>query len=50
LGTAEETTTYESLVPDSSWLLEIKRKLKRPKDQLMVLQIEAALDELKKSR
>ncbi len=63
LGTVEEATTFESLLPDSRWvdldglsirvltlerLLEIKKKLDRPKDRLMVLQIAATLDELKK--
>lgn len=60
LGSVEEATTYEDLLPDSDLvdlggfevrvlslprLLEVKRKLSRPKDQLMVLQIEATLDE-----
>lgn len=60
LGSVEDATRYEDLLADSSWidldgfsvqvlslprLLEIKRKLKRPKDQLMALQIEAVLDE-----
>src|SRR5688572_28515482 len=64
LGTVEETTTFESLLEDSvrvdledisilvlslDRLLKMKRKLNRPKDRLMVLQIEATLDELKKS-
>jgi hypothetical protein len=64
LGTVEETTTFESLLPDSSRvdledvsilvlsldrLLKMKKALNRPKDRLMVLQIEATLDELKKS-
>ncbi len=57
---SREATTYEDLLPDSDLvdrggfevrvlslarLLEVKRKLARPKDQLMVLQIEATLDE-----
>lgn len=63
LGSVEEATTYEDLLPDSDLvdlggfevrvlslarLLEVKRKLLRPKDQLMVLQIEATLDELRR--
>lgn len=63
LGTVEEDTGFESLLPCSRQvdlgdisirvvslerLLEIKKKLGRPKDRLMVLQIEATLDELKK--
>jgi predicted nucleotidyltransferase len=63
LGTVEEDTAFDSLLPHSrrvdlgdvsirvvslERLLEIKKKLGRPKDRLMVLQIEATLDELKK--
>lgn len=63
LGTVEDATTFESLLPDSrrvdledlsilvvslERLLGIKRQLGRPKDRLMVLQIEATLDESKK--
>jgi predicted nucleotidyltransferase len=60
LGTIEENTTYEDVLDDSyrvdlggfevralslERLLIVKRKLGRPKDKLMALQIEAALDE-----
>lgn len=63
LGTIEESTTYDDVLADTAWvdlggfevrvlslerLLEVKRKLKRPKDQLMVLQIEAVIDERRK--
>ncbi len=65
LGSVEDATRYEDLLADSSWieldgfsvrvlslprLLEIKRKLKRPKDQLMALQIEAVIDEQRRQR
>ena len=65
LGPVEDSTRYEDLLADSSWidlegfsvrvlslprLLEIKRKLKRPKDQLMALQIEAVIDEQRRER
>lgn len=65
LGTIEEETTYEDVLPQTievdlggfsvrvltlERLLEVKRKLTRPKDRLMVLQIEAALDELAKTK
>ncbi|MBI2391762.1 MAG: hypothetical protein HYV09_19385 [Deltaproteobacteria bacterium] len=65
LGTVEEDTTYEDLLADSHWvdlggfevrvlslerLLTIKRKLNRPKDKLMALQIEAVLDEQRRRR
>ena len=65
LGSVEDATRYEELLADSSWVdldgfsvrvlslprpLEIKRKLKRPKDQLMALQIEAVIDEQRRER
>lgn len=65
LGSVEDSTSYEDLLGDSSWidldgfsvrvlslprLLEIKRKLKRPKDQLMATQIEAVIDEQRRER
>jgi predicted nucleotidyltransferase len=65
LGTIEEATTYDDLLSHSSWvdldgfavrvlslerLLEVKRKLDRPKDKLMVLQIEAVLDEQRRTK
>jgi predicted nucleotidyltransferase len=65
LGSVEDSTRYEDLLGDSSWidldgfsvrvlslprLLEIKRKLKRPKDLLMALQIEAVIDEQRRER
>ncbi len=64
-GSVEDSTSYEELLGDSSWidldgfsvrvlslprLLEIKRKLKRPKDQLMAMQIEAVIDEQRRER
>ncbi len=60
LGSIEEATTYEDVLPDSALvdlggvevrvlslrrLLEVKRKLSRPKDKLMALQIEATIEE-----
>lgn len=65
LGTVEDATTYDDLLPESrrvdlgdfsvrvvslERLLEIKRKLGRPKDKLMAMQIEATLDEHRKAR
>jgi hypothetical protein len=65
LGTIEDSTTYDDVVPATELvdlggfsvrvltlerLLEVKKKLSRPKDQLMALQIEATLDERRKSR
>jgi hypothetical protein len=64
LGTIEEATTFEDLVPFAELtdlggfdvrvlslprLLEVKRKLDRPKDRLMALQIEATLAERARS-
>lgn len=63
LGTIEDDTVYEDVVPNSALvdlggfevrvlslerLLDVKRKLGRPKDKLMVMQIEATLDEIRK--
>lgn len=63
LGTIEENTTYEDLVSHADILeiegvsvqvlslerlVEVKRKLTRPKDKLMQLQLEATLEERKK--
>jgi predicted nucleotidyltransferase len=65
LGTIEEATSYEDVLGDSDVvdlggfavrvlslerLLEVKRKLGRPKDKLMAMQIEATLDERRKQR
>jgi hypothetical protein len=62
LGTIEDGTTYDDLVPHSDTLeiegnrvlvlslerlIEVKRKLSRPKDKLMLLQLEATLKERK---
>ena len=63
LGTIEETTTYEDVLPDTDEmvmgdlrirvislprLIEVKRKLNRPKDQLALLQLVATLEERNK--
>lgn len=63
LGTIEDNTAYDDVFDESytvdlggfdvralslERLLVVKRKLGRPKDLLMALQIEATLDELKK--
>ena len=63
LGTIEEATRYQDLLPHASALdvkgvpvlvlsverlIEVKRKLARPKDQLMLLQLESLLDELRR--
>jgi hypothetical protein len=65
LGTIEDTTTYDDILADSTSidlggfdvrvlslerLLEVKKKLGRPKDKLMAMQIEATLDERRKQR
>lgn len=65
LGTIEDSTTYDDVLSATELvdlggfsvrvlnlerLLEVKKKLSRPKDQLMALQIEATLDERRKSR
>lgn len=65
LGTIEEQTTYEDLLPDArslevegivvqvlslERLIDVKRKLDRPKDKLMLLQLEATLSERDKAR
>jgi hypothetical protein len=63
LGAIEDSTTYSDLLPHASpldvmgvpvlvlsveRLIEVKRKLSRPKDQLMLLQLESLLDELRR--
>jgi hypothetical protein len=63
LGSIEEDTSYEDLLPDTyevaieeltvrvvtlERLLVIKRQLARPKDRLMALQIEATIEERSK--
>jgi hypothetical protein len=65
LGSIEENTTYTDLLPHASALeiaganvlvlsverlIEVKRKLPRPKDQLMLLQLEALLEELQRDQ
>lgn len=65
LGTIEDSTGYEDVLADTDLidlggfevrvltlerLLEVKRKLGRPKDKLMAIQIEATLDERRKQR
>lgn len=65
LGTIEDHTTYDDVISETlivdlggfevrvltlERLLEVKRKLGRPKDRLMVLQIEATLDEARKQK
>lgn len=65
LGTIEEKTTYEDVLPDSEEksvsgmnvrvlslerLIVVKRALTRPKDRLMLQVLEATLDEKKKRR
>lgn len=64
LGTIEDSTTYEDLLPHADVLevegmqirvlslerlIEVKKKLDRPKDKLMLLQLEATLGERNKS-
>ena len=64
LGTIEDHTTYEDVLSDTyevdlggfsvrvlslERLLIVKKKLDRPKDRLMTLQIEATLEERKKT-
>ncbi len=64
LGEIEDHTRYEHVLSDSTWvdlggfevrvlslerLLEVKRRLNRPKDKLMALQIEAVLDERRRA-
>lgn len=63
LATIEEATRFEDLVADVDWLeldgtpvrvislprlIEVKRQLSRPKDQLALMQLEATLDERNK--
>ena len=65
LGTIENDTTYEDVLSSATLidlggfsvrvlglerLLEVKRKLNRPKDKLMALQIEATLEERNKPK
>jgi len=60
LGTIEDATTYEDILPDVDEmilddatilvislprLIEVKKKLTRPKDQVALVQLEATLDE-----
>jgi predicted nucleotidyltransferase len=64
LGTIEETTTYEDILPDCDEmmiddttilvislprLIEVKKKLSRPKDRVALVQLEATLDERSKA-
>jgi hypothetical protein len=64
LGTIEENTSFEDLLPDSEWLLlgdlrirvlslarliRVKEHLKRPKDQAMLLILRATLEEKSKT-
>jgi predicted nucleotidyltransferase len=64
LGTIEEGTSYEELLPDSEEmdlggipmrvitlerLIAIKEKLTRPKDQVMLMVLRAALDQRRRS-
>lgn len=63
LATIEDNTTFEDVLDDLDWmeldgipvrvlslprLIEVKRKLSRPKDQLALLQLQATLEERKK--
>jgi hypothetical protein len=63
LGSIEDGTTYGELLPQATALdvlglpvlvltverlIEVKRKLSRPKDQLMLLQLESLLEELRR--
>lgn len=65
LGTIEDSTTYDDVLADTTLvelggfevrvlslerLLEVKKKLGRPKDKLMAMQIEATIDERGKQR
>jgi hypothetical protein len=64
LATIEDTTDYASLKPFAEEivlgdvevqvlslerLIEVKKRLMRPKDRLMLMHLEAALDERRKS-
>lgn len=64
LGTLEESTSYEDLVPDSTWLevagnpvrvlglerlITVKEKLGRPKDQAMLVVLQATLEEKRRA-
>jgi predicted nucleotidyltransferase len=63
LATIEENTAFEDVLADTDWmeldgipvrvlslprLIEVKRKLSRPKDQLALLQLRATLEEREK--
>lgn len=63
LGTIEEATAYEDLLGHAEWmkigeipirvlslerLIQVKEQLTRPKDKLMLIQLQAALDERSK--
>jgi hypothetical protein len=65
LGTIEEATTYEDILPDVDEmaldditilvislprLIEVKKKLTRPKDQVALLQLTATLEEREKTQ
>jgi hypothetical protein len=65
LGTIEDTTSYEDLLPDSTVLevagvpvrvlslerlIQVKAKLTRPKDRAMLLVLQATLDEQRRPR
>jgi hypothetical protein len=65
LATMEEDTTFEDVVMHFDWmeldgtpvrvlslprLIEVKKKLSRPKDQLALIQLEATLEERSKTR
>ncbi|MDI3291712.1 DUF6036 family nucleotidyltransferase [Polyangium sp. 15x6] len=65
LGTIEEDTSYEDLLPDALWLevagapvrvlslerlIQIKEKLTRPKDRAMLLVLKATLEEKRRSQ
>jgi hypothetical protein len=64
LATIEEDTTFEDVLDDLDWmeldgtpvrvlslprLIEVKKRLTRPKDQLALMQLEATLEEREKS-
>jgi len=64
LGTIEDATSYEELLDHVDWLevagiplqvlslprlIQVKQQLKRPKDQLMLLQLRATLEEREKA-
>lgn len=64
LGTIEDTTTYDDILPDSTLLevagvpvralslerlIRVKEKLTRPKDRMMLLILQATLDEKRRA-